>query len=32
MIELRKAHFHLVDIRRLMKNQSCKKKVERKTD
>ena len=32
MAVLRKANFHSVDIRRLMKNQSCKKRLRRKTD
>ena len=32
MAMLRKANFHSVDIYRLMKNQSCKKRSRRKTD
>ena len=32
MAVLRKANFHSVDICRLMKNQSCKKRLRRKTD
>ena len=32
MAVLRKANFHSVDICRLMKNQSCKKRSRRKTD
>ena len=31
-IALRKANFHSVDICRLMKNQSCKKRSRSKTD